>query len=176
MGNDESHFNVSLIVRDKVTRQCRQTTTFEEKGEPKPIRTEVPLLSSLVPYRWAQVTDVVVGPETGDNLCSARHSEPARGDNREPVCPWRYLYGILNVRSDLRQGDTYPPNALTSDPDTHVTATAFCGWTLINSMIVSLVEPGSRDSLVVRAPDSSLKGRGFESRQERRENKFQGST
>ena len=31
MGSDESHFNVSLIVRDKVTRQCPQTTTFEEK-------------------------------------------------------------------------------------------------------------------------------------------------
>ena len=36
-GSDESHFNVSLIVRDKVTRQCPQTTTFEEKGEPKRI-------------------------------------------------------------------------------------------------------------------------------------------
>ena len=35
MGSDESHFNVSLIVRDKVKRQCPQTTTFEEKGEPK---------------------------------------------------------------------------------------------------------------------------------------------
>ena len=35
MGSDESHFNVSLIVRDKVTRQCQQTTTFEVKGEPK---------------------------------------------------------------------------------------------------------------------------------------------
>ena len=35
MGSDESHFNISLIVRDKVTRQCPQTTTFEEKGEPK---------------------------------------------------------------------------------------------------------------------------------------------
>ena len=34
MGSDESHFNVSLIVRDKVTRQCPQTTSFEEKGEP----------------------------------------------------------------------------------------------------------------------------------------------
>ena len=34
MGSDESHFNVSLIVRDKVTRQYPQTTTFEEKGEP----------------------------------------------------------------------------------------------------------------------------------------------
>ena len=35
MGIDVSRFNVSLIVRDKVTRQCPQTTTFEEKGEPK---------------------------------------------------------------------------------------------------------------------------------------------
>ena len=41
MGNDESHSNVSLIVRDKVTGQCPQTTSFEEKGEPKHIRTEV---------------------------------------------------------------------------------------------------------------------------------------
>ena len=49
--NGESHFNVSLIVRDKVTRQCPRTTTFEEKGEPKRIRTDVPLLTSLTPYR-----------------------------------------------------------------------------------------------------------------------------
>ena len=39
MGSDESHFIVSLIVRDKVARQCPQTTAFEEKGEPKQIRT-----------------------------------------------------------------------------------------------------------------------------------------
>ena len=45
MGRDESQFNVSLIVSDKVTRQCPQTTTFQEKGERKRIRTEVPLLT-----------------------------------------------------------------------------------------------------------------------------------
>ena len=71
MGSNESHFNVSLIVRvsnlvftpsqplrsyqgeivkDKVARQCPQATNFEEKGEPKRIRTEVPLLTSLTPY------------------------------------------------------------------------------------------------------------------------------
>ena len=33
MGSDESHFNVSLIVRDKVTRQCPQTTTFLKRKE-----------------------------------------------------------------------------------------------------------------------------------------------
>ena len=53
-GSDESHFNVSLIVRDKVTRQCPQTTTSEQKGEPKRIRTEVPLLTSTTPYRYAK--------------------------------------------------------------------------------------------------------------------------
>ena len=51
MGSGESHVNVLLIVRDKVTRQCPQTTTMDEKGEPKRIRTEVPLLTSLTPYR-----------------------------------------------------------------------------------------------------------------------------
>ena len=40
-----------IIVRDKVTRQCPQTTTCEEKREPKQIRTEVPLLTSLTSYR-----------------------------------------------------------------------------------------------------------------------------
>ena len=35
VGSDESQFNVSLVVRDKVTRQCPETTIFEEKGEPR---------------------------------------------------------------------------------------------------------------------------------------------
>ena len=45
-------FNVSVKVRDKVTRQYPQITIFfEEKGEPKRYRTEVLLLTSLTPYR-----------------------------------------------------------------------------------------------------------------------------
>ena len=56
MGSDESHFNVSLIVRDKVTRRCPQTITFEQKGEPKRIRTDAPLFTSLKPVlNWAKV-------------------------------------------------------------------------------------------------------------------------
>ena len=58
MGSDESHVNVSLIVRDKVTRQCPETTTFEEKGEPKRYRTEVLPLTSLTPYRQAKPAHV----------------------------------------------------------------------------------------------------------------------
>ena len=50
MGSDESHFIVSVILREKVTRQCPQTTTFEEKREPKQFRTDVPLLTNLTPY------------------------------------------------------------------------------------------------------------------------------
>ena len=74
MGSDESHVNVSLIVRDKATRQCPQTTTFEEKAEPKQIRTKVPLLTSLTARNsmlsfialksrggWGVVVVVVVG-------------------------------------------------------------------------------------------------------------------
>ena len=48
MGSDESHFNVSLIVRDKVTRPYPQTTTFEETGEPKRYRTERNLVEMLL--------------------------------------------------------------------------------------------------------------------------------
>ena len=58
MGGNESHFNVSLIVRDRVTiRHCSKITTSEEKGEPKRVRTEVPLLTSLTRYRWAKPAD-----------------------------------------------------------------------------------------------------------------------
>ena len=32
-GSDESHLNVSLIVRDKVARQCPQNTTFLKRKE-----------------------------------------------------------------------------------------------------------------------------------------------
>ena len=41
-------------MRDKVTRQCPQTRTFEEKGDLKQIWTEVPLLTSLMPYHYAK--------------------------------------------------------------------------------------------------------------------------
>ena len=63
MGSDESHFKVSLIVRDKFTRQVSTShSLFEEKGELKRNRAEALLLTSLTPYRWATPThyDVVV--------------------------------------------------------------------------------------------------------------------
>ena len=49
-------FNIPVTIHspDKVTRQCPQTANSEVKGEPKQIRTEVPLLTSLMPYRRAK--------------------------------------------------------------------------------------------------------------------------
>ena len=74
MGSDESHFNVSLIVRDKVTRQCPQTTTFEEKAEPKQYRTEVlaPFTSGLLPYPLGQTGSQGYTPRVHDTN-TARH-------------------------------------------------------------------------------------------------------
>ena len=51
MGSDESNFNDSLIVRDEITRQCPQTITFPERGQPKRNRAEALLLTHLTPYR-----------------------------------------------------------------------------------------------------------------------------
>ena len=48
-----------LIVRDKVTKQCPQTTASEEKGEPKRYRTEVLLAYRLTarPNRLSRVVN-----------------------------------------------------------------------------------------------------------------------
>ena len=49
MSSDKNNFNVSLIVRGKVTRRRPQTTIFKERGAPKRYRTEVLLFTSLTP-------------------------------------------------------------------------------------------------------------------------------
>ena len=52
MGSDESHFNVSLIVRDKAITQCPQITTFQKRKESRSgIEPKSFLLTSLRPYR-----------------------------------------------------------------------------------------------------------------------------
>ncbi len=71
MGRDEGHFNISLIVKGKVTRQCPQTTPFEEKREPKRIRTEAPLLTSLKPVlNWTNVCSPEHTSDTSTNYDS----------------------------------------------------------------------------------------------------------
>ena len=52
MGSEESHFNVSLIERAKVTRQRPQTTTlWKRKDSRSGIEPGALLLTSLTPYR-----------------------------------------------------------------------------------------------------------------------------
>ena len=56
MDSDESHLRSFIYYEGsaKSQRQCPQTTTFEERGEPKRNRTEVVLLTSLAPYHLAK--------------------------------------------------------------------------------------------------------------------------
>ena len=84
MGSDDSHFNVSLIVRDKVTKQCLQTTTFEDKGEPKRIRTEVPLLTTL-PARPNRLTHINIQKEEKRMAPSGMNTLLFR-NLTEPIC------------------------------------------------------------------------------------------
>ena len=56
-GSDESHFYVLLIVRNKVTRRCPQTTTPLKRKES---RSGIEL-TSLTPYRWAKPAHKPVG-------------------------------------------------------------------------------------------------------------------
>ena len=73
MGSDESHFNVALIVRDKVARQCPCTdhNPFEEMREPKRYRAEAHLLASLTPYRWANPAPLAGIYNTDDHYLPA---------------------------------------------------------------------------------------------------------
>ena len=54
-------------MRDKVTRQCPQTATTEEKGEAKRIRTVGPLLTSFTarPDRLTLTAILTVSVEVG---------------------------------------------------------------------------------------------------------------
>ena len=53
LGQGMQHFNVSLTARDKKTqRQCLQVSFFfKDKGVSKQNQAEIPLLTSLTPYR-----------------------------------------------------------------------------------------------------------------------------
>ena len=79
-------FNVSLIVRDKVTRQYPQTTVFEEKGdlkrfEPRSLCLPIELarVSKLHPDFQLELTcPVSTGtPEAG--TCGGALGDPAAG-------------------------------------------------------------------------------------------------
>ena len=71
-GSDESHFNVSLIVREKSHKTVSTDHTFQEKGEPKRYRTEVLPLTSLTALPLGQTGSPV------QELAGALLSSPPR--------------------------------------------------------------------------------------------------
>ena len=86
VGSDENHFNVLLIVRDKVTRQCPQTTTLEEKGEPKQFRAQVLLLTSLTFLPLGQIGSQSLTPSNITHSCGPFVPDTgARGECRQSV-------------------------------------------------------------------------------------------
>ena len=123
MGNDESHCSVSLIMRDKVTRQCPQTTTFfKERGQPKRNLAEAVLLTSLMPYRWAKpahwliimiiLTQLFIQRNifSGETILSAcSHTHRHRHQHTQVYWRWHNLicsqYKQITNR-DLRRGKT----------------------------------------------------------------------
>ena len=63
MGSDESHFNVSFIVRDKVTKQCPQTATFdgERRAEAESNRDPSDYQpATIMTWRQGQVSELTV--------------------------------------------------------------------------------------------------------------------
>ena len=80
-GNDESHFNVSLIVRVKVTRQSPYTTTFEDQRRAEAGSNRSP---SLTPYRWAKPAHIS-RKATLFRICYKRKSESVGISSLQPV-------------------------------------------------------------------------------------------
>ena len=91
MGNDESHFNVSLIARDKVTRQCPCTdhNLFEEKGEPKRYRTEALYLPFQPPANYPLFQSRVCRYQEPVNITATLN--PGYGDTKIYYCHFQSL-------------------------------------------------------------------------------------
>ena len=76
MGSDESHFNVSLIVRDKVTRQCPQTTTFLKRKGAEAVSNRGPSTYQPTALALGQTGSQGYTPRVQDtNTASAIHSQ-----------------------------------------------------------------------------------------------------
>ena len=109
MCSDESHFNVSLIVRNKVRRQSPQTTTFlkSRKGELKRNRAEILLLTRLVRTRsrlyWERERE------------RERETETETETETERVSLCRVSLFLCSVGVDCTTAPTPPP----PPPHTH---------------------------------------------------------
>ena len=91
-------------MRDKATRQCPQTTTFEEKGEPKRIRTEL----ALTPYLPLRQTGSQL-PTSSLPYCVARRAASLRAASASH-CHFFFLKsGSSGIRCSLYGGAFLQP-------------------------------------------------------------------
>ena len=88
IGTDESHFTVSLIVRDKVRRRCPQATTFlkSSKGGPK----RKPVCHAVYVYTRQLKPRVVQKPVCRAVYVYTRQLKPRVV--QKPVCRAVYVY------------------------------------------------------------------------------------
>ena len=96
MRSDESQFSVSLIVRDKVTRQCPHwnhnfwRTSMKRKA--KRNRTEVPLLTSIMPLTLGQTVSLLLSFSFSSMvLCFNRNHKDGQMElGKERLYTYRY--------------------------------------------------------------------------------------
>ena len=111
-GSDESHFNVSLIVRDKVTRQCPQITTFLKRKEN---RSEIDPEALLL----TQSKSLTAGPNRLTTHAEQSHHLIERPRDPSDLSPLgKSTSSPSFLQSDLRTPPPPRPTAYFSRPTT----------------------------------------------------------
>ena len=91
MGSDESHFTVSLIVRDRVTRQHPLTTTFKKKRDPKQDLNRCPSAYQpiAVPLRQTGSSTAPLRIQHGlEEYIERTNAPPPPPPPTRPLFPW----------------------------------------------------------------------------------------
>ena len=153
-----------------------QTTNLsEEKGEPKRNRAEAPLLTSVTPYRLAKPATPVTRVSLVKYWVNSLPQHVAAWLwEVTPANNLRRLFGKTDQRYYSKcsvvslDGWVKCPRWRSAEVLHNGSVSAAVMMMMWGFM--SSVGGGGGDSSVVRAPDSWLKGRGFESLLERREN------
>ena len=100
MDSGVSHFNISLTVQGKVTRQSPYAT-FVEKGEPKWNWTKVLLLTSQRPHHWAKLAHT--HPSVDMAFCFMFSKFPFASVRVVLSCPSHLLFSDCPVQGVTEQ-------------------------------------------------------------------------
>ena len=120
-------------MTDKVTRQCPQITTFEEEGEPKRNRAEVPQLTSLTarPNRLTRPTHL-----TRPYICqeSANHCLQSSVFSSQLCC---FIFWS-DCNQVVQSGETFTSPGYPDD----LLANQTCSYTLVDVPLYSTAYVG----------------------------------